>query len=280
MFKHEPCYTMPPYPYPIPPKHTQIKPRCFSCKHFEVCNYKIDYLKTLTLIQNSLGATKPNQARELRWGYFDIPEYKGLDIMSPKLYFPEEIQFITPDLKGKFYASRFNGLPEVSLIYKVKQYYVLLAFKYSKDEGKYLLEKCEEPVYHVEFELSDESLETIQKGLINWRMVAIDAEMPPPPPKMDAINTTHFSAKLECDMYEWNKTAYEDCIRRLIHKYPYGIPLDEFGRQMYHIATYHLHYGDVPFSPYFNEITPDCPPPPYFPPHHCEKLPIPPHKRG
>lgn len=279
MFRNEPCLVNPPCPYPIPPKHTQIQPRCFSCKHFEVCNYKRDYLKTVTLLQRALGATRPCDARELNWGYFDIPEYKGKDIPSPKLYFPETIKFITPDLEGKFYASRTNGLPEVSLIYKVKQYYVLLLFKYNKEEGKYYLEKSEEPVYHVEFELSKESLSTLLVGLINWRAVAIDAELPPPPPKMDIIDTTHFSVRLECDMYEWNKNPWEKCIRDLIHKYPYGIPIDKYGRQMYHIATYHLNYGEVPYSPYFNEERPDCPPPPYFPPHRpCP--PPPPHKRG
>jgi hypothetical protein len=35
---------------PEPPPHTQIHPRCFTCKKFPVCNLREDYLKTAFLI--------------------------------------------------------------------------------------------------------------------------------------------------------------------------------------------------------------------------------------
>ena len=33
-----------PLPPQLPPKHTQVQPRCFTCKHFEMCGFKKDYL--------------------------------------------------------------------------------------------------------------------------------------------------------------------------------------------------------------------------------------------
>jgi hypothetical protein len=33
-----------------PPRHTQIHPRCFTCKKFPVCRIREDYLKTAELM--------------------------------------------------------------------------------------------------------------------------------------------------------------------------------------------------------------------------------------
>jgi len=83
--------------------------------------------------------------------------------------------------------------------------------------------------------------------------------MPPPPPRKDVINTTHFSAMLNCDMYEWNKETFEEAVERMKREYPFGIPIDEKGHGFYHIATFHIANGKVPYSPLIQEK-------PYFPP--------------
>lgn len=47
-----------------PPRHTHIKPRCFTCKKFPVCCLREDYLKTVKLMENVLG--NPCQSFELK----------------------------------------------------------------------------------------------------------------------------------------------------------------------------------------------------------------------
>ena len=39
-------YFLTPIEIKEPPRHTQIHPRCYTCKKFPVCNLREDYLKT------------------------------------------------------------------------------------------------------------------------------------------------------------------------------------------------------------------------------------------
>ena len=243
-----------PYDAPMPPKHTQIKPRCFTCKHFEMCRYKKDYLKTITLIQNDLGA--PCEDFELSDKYIKIPGFIGFIINDAEKYFPKEIEFDNCDYKGNFFAAKFNGINYVNAVYKEKRYFILLEFAYDTNTQLYELNSCREAFYRVPYELNKNSLEQIQLGLIEWREVIINAKMPIPVPPSDIpdiINTTHFSATLDCDMYDWNKTDFNEALRDLIRKYPKGIPIDDSGKAMYHIATYHIEDRFVPYSPYYQE---------------------------
>ena len=266
-----------PYKEPTPPAHTQIQPRCFSCKHFEMCRFKRDYLKTVSLIQNDLGA--PNFSYELVEKYIVIPDYIGLPIINDKDVFPAKITFDNTDNIGKFFGGKFDGINFINVVYKETKHYILIKFHYNKDSGLYELYSCQEAFYKVDYELSNESLEAIQLKLIEWRDNIIDSKLPiPPPPHKEIINTTHFAATLECDMYEWNKKTYQDCINELKNKYPLGIPIDECGRQLYHIATYHVVDDFVPFSPLYSaEKLPNEKP--FFPPEP-PPCPKPPRRRG
>lgn len=264
-------------PHQLPPKHTQVQPRCFTCRHFEMCSFKKDYLKTVTLIQNSLGA--PQLDCELTNRYITIPRFVGFPLVNEEKYLPKEVIFDNSDNKGKLFLSKFNGINYVNIVYKDNKYYILLEFKYNSKTELYDLNSCKEAFYGVEYELNKESLEEIQLGLIEWREIIINAKTPPPPPKKDIINTTHFSASLECDMYDWNKDSFDDAIKKLIKKYPNGVPVTEDDRILYHIATYHIENGEVPYAPlFYNKKCKDTVT--YVPPQPYRKLPKPPKRRG
>lgn len=86
----------------VPPKHTQLTPRCFTCSHFQMCSYKRDYLKTITLVQKALGA--PQEDFELRTDvYMPLPSFDGSVIEEGNKYFPETISFENEDEVGKFF---------------------------------------------------------------------------------------------------------------------------------------------------------------------------------
>lgn len=269
-----------PYAPPAPPAHTQVAPRCFTCKHFEMCKYKRDYLKTATLIQNDLG--DPAFSYEMTGNYVTIPGFDGFPLMNEKDYFPAEVVFDNSDHVGKLFGAKFNGINFVNVVYKDTKYFILISLVYDKESSLYELKKCQEAFYKVPYELNKDSLETIQLSLIGWREVIVNAKAPVElmqPRLKDFINTTHFSAALECDLYEWNKENYRNAIERLKKKYPYGIPIDEHGRQLYHIATYHVVDGEVPYSPlYVGEPLPE-PRKPFFPPPP-PPMPKPPKRRG
>ena len=242
-----------PIPPRIPPKHTQVQPRCFTCKHFEMCAYKQDYLKTVTLLQNCLGA--PSFDYEQTTRYITIPEFVGLPIINEDKYFPKEVKFDNSDDVGHLFLSKFNGINFVNVVYKVKKYYILIQLKYNTESELYELKSCKEAFYKVDYELNEKSLEEIQLGLVDWREIIINSPALPPPPKKDIINTTHFSAVLDCDMYEWNRDSFDDAVKKLLKKYPNGIPIGPDGRALYHIATYHVAEWEVPYAPlFYNEV--------------------------
>lgn len=264
-------------PHLLPPAHTQIKPRCFTCKHFEMCQYKKDYLKTIQLIQHTLGAPCHNE--ELTQKYITIPDFIGFPLMNQEKYFPEIAKFKNDDHEGKLFLSKFNGINYINIIYLIKNQYILIQLKYSKQSELYELISCKEPFYDITYELSEKTLDKIQEGLIDWREIAINAKKPPPPPKKDIINTTHFSALLECDMYDWTGCSFEDEIKKLIKKYPHGVPIDEHGRSLYHIATYHIEDGEVPYAPLLFKDKTECTPQ-YIAPQPPKKNTYSPKRRG
>lgn len=242
-----------PIPPRIPPKHTQVQPRCFTCEHFEMCAFKQDYLKTVTLIQNCLGA--PSYDYEWTTKYITIPDFVGLPIINEDKFFPKEVVFDNSDNKGKLFLSKFNGINFVNVVYKDTKYYILIQLKYNTETELYEVKSCQEAFYKVKYELNKDSLEEIQLGLMEWREIIINSPAVPPPPKKDIINTTHFSAVLDCDMYSWNRDSFDDAIKKLIKKYPNGIPIGPDGRALYHIATYHVAEWEVPYAPlYYNEV--------------------------
>lgn len=239
-----------------------------------MCGFKVDYFKTLSLLQNCLGS--PAEAYEQVNEAILIPGFNGLPIINEDDYLPQEITFDNSDWNGKLFLSKFDSINRVNMVYMVGKYYILLKFEYNATSELYELGFCKEAFYLVDYDLSQTSLEEIQLGLVDWREWAINAPAPEPP-KRDVINTTHFSACLDCDSYEWNRDSYEDAIKKFQKKYPMGIPISGDGRLLYHIATYHVVDGEVPIQPYFQpeKVTnyiPPCPPPPPPPPVRRDEL--------
>ncbi len=246
---------------PAPPKHTQIQPRCVTCEHFSMCKYKEHYLKTITLMQNTLGA--PSIDYELTDKYLTIPKFVGFSIGQGLRFFPKEIEFYNTE-KGYYYAAKFNGINFVNIIYNKQKYYILLQFEYNEENEAYELKSSKEAFYRVEFDLTDESTEDLLSGLLEWRKAVLSKKaLPvPPPPKKEIIDTTHFSASLDCDVYSWTKESYDDAVRRLSLEYPNGIPLNDNdpASPLYHIVTYHVEDKPVPYSPLYRQPgVADCP---------------------
>lgn len=263
-----------PIPPCVPPAHTQIHPRCLTCNHFEMCGFKVDYFKTLSLMQDCLGS--PADSFEQIDHAILIPGFIGLPVINEDEYLPKEITFDNSDVGGKLWLSKFDSLNRVNIIYMCGKYYILLKFEYNTTSELYELTFCKEAFYLVDYDLNQSSLEDLQIGLGEWREWASNAPAPIIPEK-DVINTTHFMASLDCDSYEWNRTPLEDMIKKLQKKYPLGIPISGDGRLLYHIATYHVVDGEVPIQPYFQpekveNYIPPCPPPPPPPPVRREDM--------
>ena len=85
------------------------------------------------------------------------------------------------------------------------------------------------------------NINVIKENLLLWREMILEKEKQ----EIDIINTTYFSAQLNCDFYEWEKGLTEsEGIRRIIAEYPDGIRLKD--GSYYHLATYHIEPGKIP----------------------------------
>ena len=97
-----------------PPKHTQLLPRCFVCKHFPVCNIREDYLKTAQLIEKVLGA--PCESYELYPTPIPVPEFIGTIIEDVEAYFPTTV-LSTKDKEGSFYVAKYTDSKNIQFMY-------------------------------------------------------------------------------------------------------------------------------------------------------------------
>lgn len=242
-----------------PPKHTKVEVKCFTCRNFEICNIKKDYLKTAHLIQNIMGRPCENY----EWKH--IPNFCGKDINSE--YFPEIVKSLT-SLQGNFAAARYTDENNVKILYIFDKKYPTLFTAASDEYGAWtinngdMLGNC-----NIEIQLLEENIDDIKFGLSLWREDLLEQEEAEK--KKDIINTTNFTARLDCRHYDPIKgLSYKDGINRLISKYPCGIPIDDCGK-LYHLATFHIEEDCVPcYHPYNGEIAyapypvfiPSCPP--------------------
>lgn len=247
-----------------PPKHTQLYPRCFTCRHFPVCEIKTDYLKTLTLIEEILGS--PCENYELCPLPVLVPEFKGQIIVEHQEYFPEKVASIN-EKEGTFYAAKYTDEKNIQFIYIFEGYYVLFGAVFNEETQEFDISKGREICYNLKCQLSETSLGDLYFGLLSFKEDQENKELQEE--EKDIINTTHFSAALECDFYEWEKGLdYYKGMKRILSKYPDGVPLSD--GTYYHIATFHCEDEKVPcYTP------PNCGyigiPYPVFIPPKCEK---------
>lgn len=263
---------------PEPPPHTQIHPKCFTCKKFPVCNLREDYLKTALLMQRVLG--DPQEDRELGW--FDckcgrLPGFKGYNFHKPLDYFPEEVIVKDIEEKGIYLDAKWRNLDLVQCIYIINGYYVQFDIIWKKPEREFQVSIGREVYYGLPFELSEDSIAELTVGLECWREDMEEKEKENE--QYDVINTTYFSANLNCEFYEWEKGLTEEQgIKRMIMEFPDGIPCKD--GTYYHLATFHIEPYKVPmYHPENGKVAFAPMPYPVFVPKPCAPPPPPPRRR-
>lgn len=133
----------------------------------------------------------------------------------------------------------YKDLDTICVRYSTTEgYFVDFLVKWEKDS--YSVATGIEAYYGLEFELAISSVSEIINGAETWR-----AEETEDSEEKDIINTTYFSARLDCQFYEWEKgLTEEEGIKRMIAEYPNGVPLKD--GSYYHMATFHIEDGKVP----------------------------------
>lgn len=253
-------------PKPKPPKHTEIQPKCFLCKHFPICDLRTDYLKTAQLIENVLG--NPNDSYELFPLPIPFPDFKGTVIENFKDYFPAEVKSEVGNV-AKFYGAKYESSKTINFIYSYCGCFFFFVATYNSETETFDITKGKEIFYNMEYVIAS-PLDDLQLGLLALKE-DIEEEEKEEKPEKDVINTTYFSAALNCQFYEWEKGLdYESGLKRMIAEYPDGIPLDKDGR-LYHLATYHIEPKKViPYMPKSQQPAfYPMPYPVYIPPKAC-----------
>lgn len=248
-----------------PPKHTQIPIRCENCKKFPICSIREDYIKTAILMQNILG--DPQEDLELDIYGCDcgcrIDGFWGYDFEKPSDYFPEEISLTTETsdnvLTGALKEAKYRNKDYISLLYEVQKFLIQIDVMWNMDDEVYDVLDGFEVFYKGKLIVSKDSQTNITEKLPDWRESIIKLEEENK--KLDIINTTHFSARLDCEFYEQDKNLKcGEGWNRMIAECP---------DYCCHLATYHIEpqkilpNGDnkVDFYPY-PYIPRFCPPPP------------------
>lgn len=265
-------YFLTPIQVDRPPHHTQVRPiRCFTCSKFPTCLLRGDYLKTVFLIQNILG--DPQEDREMgcyNTHYSGLYDYKGFDFDHPEEIFPSEIT-TSEDKTGLYYDSKWRSLNIAQFIYLIEGYLVQFDAIYDTSLQEFNIINGHEIYYHIPYELSPESKALIETNLKNWREEKEESSK-----DVDIINTTFFSAQLNCDFYEQQKgLTEEDGMRRVFKEFPCYAP---DGKDLYyHMATFHIEPNKVPYyNPNAGKVAFAPFPYPVFVPRPCGR---PPHRR-
>lgn len=235
-------YVYEPINIPEPPKHTQVQIRCLSCSHFPTCNIRSDYMKTATLIQNILG--DPQQDYELReedGGFYGIP------FPEPTLYFPETFTF-EDNTEATLLSAKYVNKNFVRVLYEINKYYYQFVFFWSQAD-KYEVTIGKELYYGLLLKMPAEIANTIATNLLSWRQEKEEEEKEKE--KGDLINTTYFSAVLNCQFYEFDKKANE---KEKLHRMALQCNYPDDCCHHHHIATFHFENEKIPelsskFSP-------------------------------
>lgn len=242
------------------PQHTQIEIQCLKCDKREVCSIQSDYRKTVTLIQNILGA--PNLDREILFCDTGFTGFEFQDItIFPTTY---AVKPLNKDAtEANFLNARFSSKNTVKFLLKVDEYYVLFIFKYDESFDKYIPDIGRELLYGIPFEMEEESIESLQAPLIEWRRERIEWEKELK--EKDIINTTNFYCQLRCKQFSPKR---REGIRNP-HEFTNNNCCEDADYK--HIATYHIeddkveeaHHCNLPpigVYPWFIPAPAPCPP--------------------
>lgn len=223
---------------PFPPDKA-IKVRCFTCSKFPVCSIRQDYLKTAQLIENVLGRPKEDDELNCCCPPY-LPNFNGESVAKPESYLPKEITSVK-GTKASLYQLKYINENNFKFVYFIDPYYTIFSAIYNEKTSLFDISKGVEPYYGAEFEIDSRYDDDIQLGLATLKE---DIEGKKQEEK-DVINTTAFSAQLDCQFYEWERgLSYEEGLKRIVGQYPDGIPLGD--NTYYYLATFHLEPNKVP----------------------------------
>lgn len=165
-----------------PPRHTQIEPRCLTCTKHPVCRIREDYIKTALAIQEILG--DPQDDYELCC--------RGQKVENANEIFPATI--IAGEEEYNFKSAIFIRPDSFELSYATTDdYEIKIIVLYQ--ETKYTLSQARHCCHM--FDISSESQTELLAAASKWR----EENYVEPEPK-EFINTTYFSAILNCQFYE------------------------------------------------------------------------------
>lgn len=170
-----------------PPRHTQVMVRCLTCTKHSVCRIREDYLKTAIAIQNILG--DPQEDYELSCEPTKLSQ-------EEKDLFPITIE--ANEKTGNIIDIYYFSTDFLAAYYKFDDYVV--CFKINYDNDSYTVASGIEAYYWTRYETSDESKESLSAAALNWRNNFFEKEE-----KKEYVNTTYFSATLNCQFYEYDK---------------------------------------------------------------------------
>ena len=235
-------YVYEPINVPEPPRHTQITPRCLTCTKWEVCNLRSDYMKTAMLIQRVLG--DPQQDFELRE---EDGGFYGHDFPDPSIYFPETFEY-DEQTTATFLSAKYVNKNFVRVLYEINRYYYQFVIFWI-DSGKYEMSIGKELYYGLLLKMPNEVAQEIEDNLMLWRNDMEEREAAAE--EGDLINTTFFSAILNCQFYEFDKKADE---KEKVHRMALQCNYPNNCCHHHHIATFHFENEKVPelsskFSP-------------------------------
>lgn len=220
-----------------PPKHTQIEPKCVTCSKMPVCRIREDYLKTASLIEQILG--DPQEDRELReWDN----SFSGYDFENFKEIFPETIEvtssIIIDNITTNLINVRYRDKDNIKLLYDISKYLVVFSLIWKEEDSNYIISDGKEIYYGIPFKI--ENFEFDSTKLLEWREEQIKKEEESK--DIEIINTTYFSAILNCKFYSKDNISYNEGVQRLCAQ----IEEDPSKTDYAHLSTYHIEPRPVP----------------------------------
>lgn len=250
-----------------PPPHTQAKIPCCTCGKFDVCSIREDMLKTAYLVQQIMGEPEQNYSI-----CEDDLSFFGHDFEDTSI-FPEEINATDAkdkEVSGKLMAAKFKDKDHIKLLYNINDYHVMFAFIWDEKENKFTPTSGRELYYSILYSLSLTSADEISAAALAWREEMLKKEEETK--DADVINTTYFSASLNCDFYDYQRGLTEEQgWRRIELQYKDKVIPNEIE----HLLTYHIEPCKVPFNNLKHTIAPMpalypiyLPKPPCPPPHY------------
>ena len=248
-----------------PPSHTQVRVPCATCTKFPVCNLREDMLKTVYLVQQVLGDPQEDRLATECDCHFGGYDFEDITI------FPETItgkDSKDKEVEGKLLKAKYRDKDTIQILYNINNYHVMFQLDWDKEEEKYIVSSGKELYYNLLYTASEESVTALQAAPTEWREEMIKKEEDTE--DVEVINTTYFSANLNCDFYEYQKGLTEEEGWRRIELQYAKTPVES--DKIQHLLTYHIEPKRVPYE----DLRHSNSPMPILYPVYIPKMPKPP----